>query len=145
MFWIVLSALVVLPIVEIALIIEVTRATNWLVTIGLTVLTALIGAAIIKRQGYAAANEYRAAARAGQVPVQATVDGISLLLAAPFLMTPGFVTDAVGFSLLVPPVRHAVARALLSRVRARVDRGPGQGRDQGPGVTIIRPQRRGER
>ena len=123
MFWFLLGLLVVLPIVEIALIVEVGQATNWLVVVALTMLTAVIGAAIIKRQGYAAAQEYRAAARAGQVPVQATVDGISLLLAAPFLMTPGFVTDAVGFALLIPPVRHAAARAVLARVRRRVEDG----------------------
>lgn len=130
MFWIVLGALVVLPIVEIALIIEVSRATNLPVTIGLTILTAVLGAAIIKRQGRAAAEEYRAAIGAGQVPTRATVDGISLLLAAPFLLTPGFVTDAVGFAMLVPAVRHAAARAVLRRARRRAEDGKA-------GVTII--------
>ena len=131
MFWFLLGLLVVLPIVEIALIVEVGQATNWLVVIALTILTAVIGAAIIKRQGYAAAQEYRVAARAGQVPVQATVDGISLLIAAPFLMTPGVVTDAFGFAMLIPPVRHAVARAVLARVKRRVEDGRAN-------VTILR-------
>lgn len=131
MFWFLLGLLVILPIVEIALIVEVGQATNWLVVIALTILTAAVGAAIIKRQGYSAAKEYRAAAAAGQVPVQATVDGISLLIAAPFLMTPGFVTDAFGFAMLIPPVRHAVARAVLARVKRRVEDGRAS-------VTILR-------
>ena len=130
MFWILFGLLLVLPIVEIALIVEVGQATNWLTVIALTIATAVIGAAIIKRQGAAAMTEYQAAARAGEVPVAAAVDGASLLLAAPFLMTPGFVTDAFGFALLVPFVRHAAARRLLASMRRRADaRG---------GVTIIR-------
>lgn len=131
MFWIVLGALVVLPIVEIAVIVQVGQATNWLVVIGLTILTAVIGAALIKRQGLAAMAEYRAAAGAGQVPVAATVDGISLLMAAPFLMTPGFVTDAVGFAMLVPAIRHTAARAVLERLRRKVQDGSAT-------VTIVR-------
>ena len=123
MFWIVLGTLLVLPIVEIAVIVEVGQATNWLVVILLTVATAVAGAAIIRIQGAGAMREYAAATRAGRVPVAAAVDGAALLLAAPFLMTPGFVTDAFGFALLVPPVRHAVARALLARLRRGIDRG----------------------
>jgi UPF0716 protein FxsA len=129
MFLIVLGLLLVLPIVEIALIVEVGQATNWLVVIGLTILTAVIGAAIIRRQGMKAATEYRAAVAAGQVPVQAAGDGAALLVAAPFLMTPGFVTDAFGFALLVPPIRRAVAREVLKRVKKKIDRGD---------ITVIR-------
>ena len=131
MFWIIMGLLLVLPIVEIALIVEVGQATNWLVVVALTIATAVIGAAIIKRQGLAAASEYRAAAKAGEVPVGAAVDGIALLLAAPFLMTPGFVTDAFGFAMLIPAVRHAAARTLLERLRRRVRDGKAQ-------VTIVR-------
>lgn len=129
MFLIILGLLLVLPIVEIAVIVEVGQATNWLVVIGLTILTAVIGAAIIRRQGMRAATEYRAAVSAGQVPVQAAVDGAALLVAAPFLMTPGFVTDAFGFALLVPAIRRAVAREVLKRLKKKIDRGD---------ITVIR-------
>lgn len=123
MFWILLGLLVALPIIEIAVIVQVGQATNWLVVIAMTIATAAIGASVIKRQGFAAMQEYQAAVRARQVPVAAAVDGASLLLAAPLLMTPGFVTDAFGFALLVPPVRHAVARYLLTRVKRGIDDG----------------------
>ena len=129
MFWLLLGILLVLPIVEIALIVEVGQATNWLVVIGLTIGTAVLGAALIRRQGAAALREVQGARAAGEVPVAAAVDGAALLLAAPLMMTPGFVTDAFGFALLVPPIRHAVARVLLRRLK----RGIAEGR-----VTVIR-------
>ncbi|MEO0879647.1 MAG: FxsA family protein, partial [Pseudomonadota bacterium] len=59
----------------------------------------------------------------GKIPVEAAVDGVFLAIAAPFLMTPGFLTDIVGFSLLVPPVRRLLARAALNRFRRAVERG----------------------
>jgi UPF0716 protein FxsA len=57
------------------------------------------------------------------------VDGVFLLVAAPFLLTPGFVTDAVGFALLTPPVRHTIARHALKRLQRAVQNGQ---------VTIVR-------
>jgi UPF0716 protein FxsA len=129
MFYVLAFVLLVLPIVEIAVIVEVGQATNWLFVIACTIGTAVLGAAILRRQGLGVMREYQSAAREGRAPVRAAVDGISLLLAAPLLMTPGFVTDAFGFALLVPPVRHAVARSLLKRVQRGIDEGR---------VTIIR-------
>ena len=69
------------------------------------------------------AEDYRASVRSGRVPVGPTVDGAGLLLAAPLLMTPGFVTDAIGFALLVPAVRRELARVLLRRMQRKIDRG----------------------
>ena len=129
MFWFLLGVLLVLPIVEIALIVEVGQATNWLVVIALTIGTAVLGAALIRRQGATALREVQRARAAGEVPVAAAVDGAALLLAAPLMMTPGFVTDAVGFALLVPPVRHAAARVVLRRLKRGIDSGR---------VTVIR-------
>ena len=123
MFWLLLGILLVLPIVEIALIVEVGQATNWLVVIALTIGTAVLGAALIRRQGAAALREVQGARAAGEVPVAAAVDGAALLLAAPLMMTPGFVTDAFGFALLVPPIRHAVARTLLRRLKRGIETG----------------------
>lgn len=123
MFYVLIGVLLVLPIVEIALIVEVGQATNWLVIVAATIGTAGLGALILRRQGLGVARDYQAALRRGEVPVAAAVDGASLLLAAPLLMTPGFVTDAFGFALLVPPVRHALARQALRRVKRGIDRG----------------------
>ena len=123
MFLVLALILLALPIVEIALIVQVGQATNWLVVVLATIATAALGATILKRQGLTVARDYRASVRSGRVPVGPTVDGAGLLLAAPLLMTPGFVTDAIGFALLVPAVRRELARVLLRRMQRKIDRG----------------------
>ena len=59
----------------------------------------------------------------GRAPVEAVADGVFLVIAAPFLMTPGFITDAIGFLLLIPPVRRAIAREALRRLRRNIETG----------------------
>ncbi|MHA7872547.1 MAG: FxsA family protein, partial [Hyphococcus sp.] len=68
----------------------------------------------------------------GRAPVSSAVDGALLIVAAPLLMTPGFLTDAMGFALLVPPVRVFLGRLALRHLKKRIDRGDAT-------VTIIRP------
>ncbi|MBB4658234.1 FxsA family protein [Parvularcula dongshanensis] len=123
MFVALILLLLVLPIVEIALIVEVGQATNWLVVVLMTIGTAALGAFVLKRQGLGVARDYRRTVRSGQVPVGPTVDGAGLLLAAPLLMTPGFVTDAMGFALLIPFVRRELARVALRGIKRKIDRG----------------------
>ena len=60
---------------------------------------------------------------AGRPPVGSAVDGALLIVAAPLLMTPGFLTDAVGFLLLTPPIRRFLARQALMAIKRRIDRG----------------------
>ena len=124
-----LAALVGLPIAELVIYIQASEVIGWLSVIALTVLTAVAGTAIIRWQGLGAVHKLRGTMAEGEAPVEAVVDGVFLLVAAPFLMTPGFLTDAIGFSLLVPPVRHAIARYALRRLRRAVDNGR---------VTIVR-------
>ena len=78
---------------------------------------------VIVGNGEEALRKLRQDASSGTVPVEPVVDGVFLLFAAPFLMTPGFITDAFGFLLLVPPFRHTVARAFLNRIRASIESG----------------------
>lgn len=85
--------------------------------------TAAIGAAVIRFQGLSALANAQADIAAGRPPVAAVVDGVFLLIAAPLLMTPGFITDTLGFLLLVPPIRQGIARAALRWVSARIAAG----------------------
>lgn len=87
------------------------------------VATALIGGAVIRWQGLKALHELSRASQEGTPPVQPVIDGIFLLVAAPFLMTPGFITDALGFLLLVPPIRHLIARYALQKIKKSIDEG----------------------
>jgi UPF0716 protein FxsA len=83
----------------------------------------MLGGWIIRLQGLAALNGARRDLEAGRAPVDSAVDGALLLVAAPLLMTPGFITDAAGFLLLVPAIRRFLGRAALRAIRRRLDRG----------------------
>ena len=81
--------------------------------------TAFIGGALLRIQGLAAMRGAERDLREGRMPVEAAVDGLFLAVAAPLLMTPGFLTDALGFALLAPPVRHFIARRVAEQTRNR--------------------------
>ncbi len=94
--------------------------------------TAFAGGWIIRLQGLAALNTARRDFDAGRLPVSSAIDGALLVVAAPFLMTPGFITDAIGFLLLIPPFRRALARFVLREIQKRVNRSEAT-------ITIHRP------
>ena len=124
------AILLTLQIIEIMVFVQAGDVIGWLNVIVLTVLTALAGTAIIRWQGFQAIATLQSSMAAGQTPVAPVVDGIFLLVAAPLMMTPGFITDGLGFLMLVPPVRHAVARVALKRLKRAMENGD---------VTIMRP------
>ena len=115
--------LVVVPIVEIYVGIQVAQEIGWLVTLGLVVLVSVVGAWLVKVQGLGVlARAERRAAR-GEIPGRELVDGILILLAGLLLLTPGFVTDAFGILLLLPPVRAGMRGAVRRRYGGRVRSG----------------------
>ncbi len=113
--------LLIVPIVEFYLIIRIGSRIGFGVTLGIVVLTALLGATLTRAQGMRAWIRFQQASSEGRMPHREVLDGIMILLAGVVLLTPGFLTDAVGFLLLVPPVRAAlrdrVGKALKGRVR----------------------------
>ena len=115
--------LVAMPIVEITLLIQGAFAFGIIPVILLTIGTAALGSFLIKRQGLSAMNQLRRDMGEGTPPVASVVDGAALLVAAPLLLTPGFVTDGIGFLLLVPPLRHAAARMVLRRLKRMQEQG----------------------
>jgi len=77
--------------------------------------TAVVGVALVRLQGLSTLARIQAGARQGEVPADEVLAGAGLLVAGLLLIVPGFVTDALGFALLVPPVRMLLARRLLLR------------------------------
>ena len=106
----------VTPIVEMYLLITVAGYIDAWPTIALVMLTAVIGVALLTRQGLATLTRGVSRMNAGEVPAQEMAEGILLAVAGALLLTPGFVTDAVGFVLLFPPSRQALVVLLLKRV-----------------------------
>ena len=127
-----IALFVIGPIAEIYVLLAAGSAFGILPVIGACLLTAFLGGWIIRLQGLAALNAARADMAEGKPPVGSAVDGALLVVAAPSLMTPGFLTDAIGFSLLIPPFRQFLAQAALREIKKRIDRGDAT-------ITIIRP------
>ncbi len=123
MLLILVALFVIGPIAEIAVLLAAGDAFGVLPVVAACIATAIIGGVLLRIQGFAAIRSAQNNMADGKIPVEAAVDGVFLAIAAPFLMTPGFLTDIVGFSLLVPPVRRLLARAALNRFRRAVERG----------------------
>jgi UPF0716 protein FxsA len=119
-----------MPIVEMYLLIEVAGYIDALPTIGLVMLTAVIGVALLKRQGLQTLTRGTQKMNRGQMPVQEVAEGLLLAVAGALLITPGFVTDGIGFFILFPPTRLVVAQLLLSRVQVQGFQGGFQGSGQ---------------
>lgn len=111
------------PLAEIYVLLTVGGAIGVWPVIAACIATAVIGGFILRLQGLAALGGARRDLEAGRVPVEAVADGVFLAIAAPLLMTPGFITDAIGFSLLIPPFRRWIARRILFWLRRRIDEG----------------------
>jgi UPF0716 protein FxsA len=128
--FVVILLLVLWPIVEIAVFLQVVAWIGVLNTLAVMVAISLCGAWLVKRQGVGTLARMRAELDDGRIPTGPMTDGGLLAAAGFLLLIPGFVTDLLGLALLVPPVRSAVRRYLGHRftVRtARVRRGRGPG------------------
>jgi UPF0716 protein FxsA len=98
-----------LPFVELWLLLQLARRTGVGGTIAVVVTTALTGAALVRWQGLRTVRRIQEQLAAGAVPSNALADGLFILLAGAFLVTPGLITDTIGFLLLIPPVRKLLS------------------------------------
>jgi UPF0716 protein FxsA len=114
-----LVLLILVPVAEIWVILQVGEAIGVLPTVALLIADSLLGAALIRGQGRAAWRRLRAALAAGRVPTREAADGALVVLGGALLLAPGFVTDAVGLALLAPPTRALARRALARRISVR--------------------------
>lgn len=115
-----------LPMVEIYLLVTLGRSIGWAPTILLAVGTGIVGASLAKRQGLATLARISEGLGAGRPPADALLDGALILLAGALLVTPGVLTDATGFALLVPPVRRALRPLLAAWLQRAVRKGGGR-------------------
>lgn len=107
---------VILPILEMYVLIKVGALIGAMPTIGLVLLTAVIGAALLRRQGLSTLQRAQWRMQVGELPAEEMVEGFALAVAGVLMLTPGFITDAMGLFLLVPPTRKLLIRYFLARV-----------------------------
>ena len=126
----ILLLFIAVPIAEIAIFIEAGELFGLWPTLAMVVLTAVIGTAMLRQQGMSALRRAEAALQQNQLPMEEVLTGICLLVAGALLLTPGFLTDTVGFALLVPPVRRFLGALVFGHFieRGRTSmRGAGSG------------------
>ena len=134
--WLFLLFLAV-PLIEIALFIQIGGLIGLWPTLGIVILTAIAGTYLVRSQGLSELNRLRGSLSDLNDPTEPLAHGAMILFSGALLLTPGFFTDAVGFLLLVPGVRAAVLRQIRARIKVQEFRyGPPPG--QGPaGPDII--------
>lgn len=128
-----LIAFIAVPLIEIALFIQVGGAIGLWPTLLIVLITAFLGTFLVRTQGALALRQLRNSFSDMQDPTEPLVHGAMILFAGALLLTPGFFTDAVGFSLLVPAVRKAAFREIRKRVNVQSFGTPGQSSPHGPG------------
>lgn len=115
---------IVVPIVELAVIIQVGQYLGVLPTIALLLAVSALGAWLVKREGIGVWRRFDTQVRTGVVPTREIADGVMILFAGALLLTPGFLSDLVGLLLLTPPVRAVLRGAAMARVSRRMMRLP---------------------
>lgn len=106
---------VIVPVVELSLLITVGGYIGTLPTVGIVLSTAFIGATLLRREGISTLTNARNKLESGQMPAMEMLEAVMLVIGGAFLLTPGFLTDIVGFSCLIPPIRRAIVNQLLKR------------------------------
>lgn len=112
-----LGLFLMLPIFEIATFIAVGSEVGILGTLFLCILSAVAGGMIVQKQGIDTLFRGRETLESGQFPGQALFDGVCIALAGALLILPGFISDAIGFALLLPPVRAALRHYLARHMK----------------------------
>jgi UPF0716 protein FxsA len=120
MFPLLILLFIVVPLVELYVIIQVGQAIGALPTIGLLLLDSLLGSWLLRAQGRTVWRRFREALSAGRPPARETVDGALVIVGGALMLAPGFITDAFGVLLLLPPTRAAVRRGLLRNALGRM-------------------------
>lgn len=118
MKYLLFSAFVIVPIAEIATFIQVGDVIGLWSTLGIILLTAFLGTGLLRYQGLATLNQAQTALNEGELPLTSVIHSVFLLVAGLLLLTPGFITDGVGFLLFVPPLRLLIAKWAIEKFKA---------------------------
>lgn len=119
---------VILPIMEIALLINVGEQIGGWNTVAIVIVTAFLGAHLVRQQGLSTLMSAQQKMQSGSIPGQEMAEGLLLVVAGVLLVTPGFITDIFGLILCLPVTRPFIARYLLNHLSVKVMQGNAQQR-----------------
>ena len=118
-----LALFVIVPLVELALLLRIGEVIGWPGTLMLVVVTGVVGASLARWQGVKTLLHINQDLAEGRMPAPLLLDGLMILIAGAFLITPGVITDAVGFALLVPHVRNRLKSWARTYIEQRLRAG----------------------
>jgi UPF0716 protein FxsA len=111
---------IVVPIAELAVIIQVGQAIGVWWTIAILIADSVLGSLLMRSQGRLAWRRFNETLQAGRPPAREVLDGVLIIFGGALLLTPGFLTDILGLTLLIPPTRALVRRVLVKRFADRM-------------------------
>lgn len=115
-----LLLLTIVPLVELVILIRIAKWIHWQSTIALVIITGIIGAWLARREGIKTLTKIQTDLQSGAPPASALVDGVLILIAGAFLVTPGIITDCCGFALLIPTFRNRIRNRLAASFKAHI-------------------------
>lgn len=118
-----LTLFIVMPLIELAILFKLHEYIGWGRTISLVIVTGFIGAALVKKQGLQILREMQQETAAGRLPATKILDGVMILIAGAFLITPGVITDLSGFLLLAPPIRTMIREKMKQAIERKIKDG----------------------
>ena len=120
MFFQLLLLFTLVPLIELVLLIKLGELTGVWTTIGIVILTGIIGASLARREGIKTWRRLEKSMREGISPGDDLIDALLILIAGAVLITPGLLTDLFGFGLLIPPIRKWVRNRLSRHFHSRI-------------------------
>ncbi len=114
---------VLVPVLELVLLIQLGRVIGLLPTVGLVLLTGAVGAWLARAEGVRVFFTFQRELASGRLPGQSLFDGICILVGGALLLTPGVLTDFVGFALLLPPSRRWLQKMMRRRLERQIEQG----------------------
>ena len=109
-----------IPLLELVVLLKLYHATNIYVTLGTVLVTGILGSWLARSQGFSTWNKIRQQMATGQMPGSALADAAMIFAAGALLLTPGLLTDAFGFMLLIPPCRDWMKKRLMAWAKNNV-------------------------
>ena len=111
---------IIVPIAELAVIIQVGQQIGVLWTVAILVVDSILGSILMRAQGRSAWRRFNVTLQSGRPPAREVLDGVLVIFGGALLLTPGFITDILGLVLLLPPSRAVVRRVLVRRFADRM-------------------------
>jgi UPF0716 protein FxsA len=112
-FQIVFLVVLIIPFAEIYLLLQVGAVIGAFPTIFLVVFTAVLGAWLLRQQGFATFHRFQTSLAQGEIPAYEMIEGPLILAGGLLLLTPGFITDLLGFACLIPQIRRKIAQYVI--------------------------------